>query len=409
MKLPSLCTVLVFISACASTQTPEETADSGAQKTETPETTSSPENAEAGQTSESPTKDSDSKKAATPEEPPDRIELKDGSVIVGTVVDMKGGTLYVKTAFGAQDTVGIKWDQVAKIETAGHHTLEIKDKKDESKEDEEDEIEVKAIKGKIVRTEDGTAVVVVEGEQEIPLDTIQAINPPPDNKLITLAGNLNFGASAADGNTQAKNLNVNGEAVARSDPHRVTVRFTFNYSEDSDNITADSQSGNVKYDLFLIERLYANTGILLQADEFQDLNLRAAPSVGLGYQFIDKGDFEKDWNKNLQVALEAGYAYFREDFIMAEDVSRNSAHVATNLNWPFFSGKLALFHVGGVYPSPENGSDIFLTTEQGLRVKVWGNLVSTFQINWKWNNNPAPGTERNDALYLITLGYQFDF
>ena len=32
----------------------------------------------------------------------------------------------------------------------------------------------------------------------------------------------------------------------------------------------------------------------------------------------------------------------------------------------------------------------------------------TFQVNWDWHNQPSPGFDRNDFVYIIGFGYNLD-
>ena len=51
----------------------------------------------------------------TPPPPLDIVTLKDGSVVYGEVIELMDGELKLKTAFGVNDVVTIKWDNVAKL------------------------------------------------------------------------------------------------------------------------------------------------------------------------------------------------------------------------------------------------------------------------------------------------------
>jgi len=326
----------------------------------------------------------------------DRVELKDGSVVLGEIVDMGGGTLTIKTAFGIDETVKIKWEEVVEITTGHDHIFELADGS--------------KIKGKIARSEGGKVFLTsgaIDGESGFQLASIQAVNPP-EKKDVELVGNLNFGAAIADGNTQTKNAAFNGEAVAQSAKQRLTLRGSWNYSEDSvSGITARNTRGSLKYDYFITEKVFLFASAFFEEDQFQDLNLRTALSAGPGYQFVKKGDFEEDWLKDLEAYGEAGLAYFNEDFKTAPDNRYVAARWSFKADWPF-NPQVALFHYHEGYPGLENARDLYIITEQGARLNIWAGFVATLQVNWRWDNTPSPGFERSDTLYLVTLGYQFN-
>ncbi|MCZ6795835.1 MAG: DUF481 domain-containing protein [Planctomycetota bacterium] len=322
----------------------------------------------------------------------DQIVLKNGSVIIGEVVDLAGGTLTIKVAFGADGTVKVKWDQVASLETGRDHIFQLKNGL--------------RYDGQLTKDDDGRTIVIsgmVQGPIE--LENLEAINPP-EKKAVELSGVVNFGASVADGNTQTKTASFNAEVVARSERQRLTIRGAWNYAEDSDSITARNTKSSIKYDFFLTERFFVFASALFEEDKFQDLSLRTALSAGPGYQFINKGDYTEWRLKDLELYAEAGLAFFNEDRRVAQDQRYLAGRWAINVDWPI-SSQVAFFHNHEGFPGLERVDDLYIATEQGLRFTIWENFVSTIQVNWKWDNTPSPGFERSDAVYLITLGYQF--
>ena len=72
-------------------------------------------------------------------------------------------------------------------------------------------------------------------------------------------------------------------------------------------------------DFFITKRLFWFAASYFEKDQFQDLNLRTALSSGPGYRFIEKGDYESPWLKDMTLYAEAGLAYFNEDFTTDND------------------------------------------------------------------------------------------
>ena len=70
--------------------------------------------------------------------------------------------------------------------------------------------------------------------------------------------------------------------------------------------------------------------------------------------------------------------------------------------------KVALFHFHEGYPGLEDGDDLYVATETGIRFTIFSNFTATAQVNWRWDNTPQPGELRSDTLYLFTLGWGFD-
>ncbi len=328
-------------------------------------------------------------------EPLVKITLKDGSHVFGEVLDMTGGFLHVSTLFHEGDPLKIKWSEVSGIST-------------------EEPLTFVLTNGTIVvgrPTIDTPGTLNVKTEllpQPIPisLDSISAINPPV-KKPIVYTGNLNFGASISKGNTNLENYNFLGELIARSERLRLTILGRYLYGETDGELTARNAFGTIKLDFFITKRFYAYAGALFEQDTFQDLNLRTSLFTGPGYQLIDVGDYSSPYFHGMQLGGEIGLGFFNEDFKRAPDRNSITGRWAVNFNWPVLSG-FTLFHQHQGFPSLEEKKDYYITSQQGLRWTVFENFISTFQVNWRYDNTPAPGNKKGDVQYLLTLGYSFE-
>ncbi len=324
----------------------------------------------------------------------DEVVLKDGSWVVGEVIKMDGGKLTVKTVFAKE--IEIDWNQVSIITTDKPLPFILSDGT--------------SLLGQAVKTpEGGIAIQTKDLASPVRVDTnlIVAINPPAKPSM-TFKGFVSLGATINDGNTSNRSASATGEFIARSKRQRFTLRGIYNYSEDGNEVTARNARGTIKYDFFVTKRLYLFASALFENDKFQDLNLRTALSAGPGYQFIEVGQFEPEWLKELQLYAEVGISYFDEDFKNTEDQQYVSARWSVKIDWAIYPGRIVLFHYHEGYPSLERASDFYITTEQGVRLSIIKNFFAALQINYRYDNTPPPGRERSDTTYLISLGYNFD-
>ncbi len=324
----------------------------------------------------------------------DEVILKDGSRVLGEVLHMVGGKLTVKTVF-AKD-VEIDWAQVSSLRTEKPLPFVHKDET--------------IITGPAVAGPPGSLAVRAGGlpqPVELKPDEIIAINPP-EVPAIIYKGSISLGSTITDGNTQTRAAAATGEFEARSKRQRFGLRGIWNYAEDDEGITARNARGNIKYDFFVKNRFYLFAGALFENDEFQDIQLRTAVSAGPGYQIIDKGDFERPILKEMQLLGEAGFSYFNEDFESSPDNGYVAARWSIKFDWPIIPKKVTFFHFHEGFPSLEDAGDIYITTEQGIRFTFWQNFFTALQINWRWDNTPAPGRERSDTVYLFNVGWNFE-
>lgn len=325
----------------------------------------------------------------------DVIWTKDGSLLRGRVVKMTDGTLELETTFGKK--VGIQWSEVARMTTTKTLPFVLSDGT--------------RLNGTAEPGAPGELSIRLEAIEKptvVPLDRVKAINPP-EEKPITFKGALGLGMVISSGNTSSRSASGFVEFVARSKRQRLSLGAYGNYGDDGHDVIVRNSKASIKYDLFVTKRLYPYAAAFFEGDEFQDLTLRTALSAGFGYQIIDKGDFEGAAWKDLQLSVEGGLAYFDEDFDVAPDDSYISGRWALRLDWPLIADRLALFHHHEGYPSLENQHDLYIISEQGVRLTIVKNFNATIQVNYRWDNTPSPGFRRLDTLYLLTLGYAFDF
>ncbi len=326
------------------------------------------------------------------------ILLRDGSLINGEIVDMKDGQLKVKTGFGGE--VPVKWSEITEILSLLELRLVLTDKK--------------VLDGTVEPGEDGTLILRTEGVDDpilVPFSAVSAINPPrpePAKDEISLKGNINAGLRIIDGNSDTKAAGGDGEIVIRDATHRGTLKGRTNYAEDGGGVSVRNSRGSLKYDYFLTERRYLYASGLLESDSFQDLELRKVVSGGIGYQFLENGDFQNEHLSKLSAYGEVGVSYVHEDLQDTTVHEFVSGRWAAQIQWEFLPGKVTFFHDHEGYPSYEDFDDILIDTEQGLRFNLLSGLTATLQVNWKWDNVPAEDTKRSDTIYLFNLGYVFD-
>jgi hypothetical protein len=346
--------------------------------------------------------------AAAADVPPppfiDEVILKDGNRVTGEIQSMEGGKLKVKSLFAVDDTVLIDWDQVQSIKTDPGHKLTVV------------LVEGSAPVGTVAPAGEGNLAITaadIAAPVQVSLGNVTAINPPP-KKHVTFKGSLSLAASASDGNTRTKSFTVFGDMETRvGDTHRITARAGYTYASDEDGLTSRNGKAGLKYDYFFTKRFYVFASAFFEYDAFQDLNLRTAVSAGPGWQIIDKGDFASEAFTEMTLFAEAGVAYFNEDFDNSPDDSYVAGRWSVKFDWPFLPKRMTLFHFHEGYPGLEDLKDLYISTEQGLKFTLVdlpgnGKLIATLQVNWRWDNTPAPGNGRDDTLYLASIGYSWD-
>lgn len=212
-------------------------------------------------------------------------------------------------------------------------------------------------------------------------------------------GAVTVGASVSDGNTDIKRASATADAVKDMDIERWTLGFQWNFSQEGDFITQRRTYGKAQYDHKINDRAYWLINGSLEADSQADLSLRTILGFGAGYQFYNQDDFK--------LAGEVGLAYFDEDY---NDDAADGDYIAARLayNWEWIQSERWTFaQVAEVYPSLEDSDDVYAKVDTRANATLSEAMFAQLQWLFDWDNTPAPGKDRVDDLYLLTVGWKF--
>lgn len=123
--------------------------------------------------------------------------------------------------------------------------------------------------------------------------------------------------------------------------------------------------------------------------------------LGVGYQIFD--------SDRISLFVEGGVSYFNEDYMEAEDQHYAAGRWSVGVNWVLIPDRLVLFHQHEGYYSLQKSGDYYIRSQQGFRVPLISSLYVNFEYDYDYNSKPAPGTKKYDALYILGLGYEYDF
>ena len=290
-----------------------------------------------------------------------QIELKDGSRLLGEIIEMTEGKLKIKAAFTVGDPIVINWSDVVGLMSEESLILVLNNGI--------------TLNGKPRMDESGTLQIqttLLKRSLPVNVDSVIAINPPP-KKAVVYTGNINFGGSINSGNTKLKNASFLGELIARSDRLRLTILGRWIYGEEGSGLIARNTYGTIKLDFFITERFYAYTSAIFEQDTFQDLQLRTSINAGPGYQIIDKGDFVSPYFREMLLSGEIGLGFFNEDFKIAPDQSYVTARWSIDLLWPVLP-TVTLFHQHQGYPSLETHKRFLCHESAGYSIEYMEKL-----------------------------------
>lgn len=325
----------------------------------------------------------------------DEIHMKNGDILTGTIVKKETTTIVFRTSYAGD--LNIQWSEVENLKSDKPIHVVLSDGSN--------------LRGPVREYEPGVATIVLqenkpneeeqleEGAKEFDLRQTKYINPTPDlsGEGVRWTGNINAGGTLTRGNNESKYLHFDGETIARTLKDRYTLGGVFNRTENTENTTQFNSRGYGKYDHFFTPKWYSYINTTHEMDRFRDIRLRSVFGGGTGYQLFE--------TPNLNLALEGGLNYIREDFYLDEDDEYPGARWAIKYDQTLFSGKAKLFHEHETLVGFQEQNHFLFYSKTGLRFPLVFNMNASTQLNYNYDSSPSQGRKKTDATLMFTVGY----
>ncbi len=81
---------------------------------------------------------------------------------------------------------------------------------------------------------------------------------------------------------------------------------------------------------------------------------------------------------------------------------RLAYHLTKQLN-----DSVSLFNDVEWLPAFSNPADYNLNADAGVRAKLTGSLFSEFKVLYQRDSTPAPGAQKDDLTFMLSVGWQF--
>jgi len=216
---------------------------------------------------------------------------------------------------------------------------------------------------------------------------------------LTWSGRINFGGFVTDGNTNKKAVVTDGFAKARDEKNRYKAGAEIRYAEDEGEETEDEYMIYGEYDRFLSEKMFAGGRISYEADDIADLDRRIKVGPYIGYQY-----YESD---PLNLSTRIGLDYINDEYENGD--SEDSAAVSWGVDYDqkFIDETIQLFYKHDVSVPLDDTEGFLYDGETGVRFPIAKVLTGSAQIDFDWDNAPAPGIKEDDTKYSLKLGYEF--
>ncbi|HBO11791.1 MAG TPA: DUF481 domain-containing protein [Halieaceae bacterium] len=317
---------------------------------------------------------------------PDRVELKDGSVLFGTVVDADDGKVIMNTAFA--DAVRIPQAMVESLRTETPMRLQFAD----GRVLESSPIEVRGEQ------------LVLDGEaaESYSFADLVRVNPEPWElgEGYHWTGLASAGFSLAQGNTENSELDYKAESTWTGLHDRVSLSLIGEYDEVNGRKNAQNWIARGKYDRFLNgSPWYTGANLSFEQDEFADTELRTYVGPYLGRKLFS--------DSLLTLEAEGGVAYVWEEFFVAEDNDYPAATWTVTASSEYLGENTRLyFNQTGLWGLTDE-SDVLLNSTAGLSFPLILNIEGSAEVIWKYDLGAVENVEKLDQTYRFRLGYRW--
>lgn len=316
----------------------------------------------------------------------DELLMKNGSLLVGTLVSSSESEVVFDTPFAGKIT--LKQENIETINTSEEVTLLMQDGS--------------VFRNKKLSNLEGEVVVLDETQKpvEIEVADIQFVNPEPWRlgEGYKWFGQVNTALKSERGNSDSDEVDLDFESIWRSLADRFTIRGLMEFDRANGDKIKDTWWLRNKYDRFSTDDPdnYYGYQLFFEYDKFADLDLRTVTGPYIGRQFFE--------NHILTLHAEVGIVYVDEQFDVAED----SDFWGSNWEMRMTSGiipTLELYLNQDGIMNLNDGGESIVNTVAGIRFPLIFGLQAAAEVKWEYDGGAAEDVDTTDETYLFKLGY----
>jgi hypothetical protein len=332
---------------------------------------------------------------------PGRIELTDGSVIMGEVVDIRGGKVTLKTAFSKKLVID---EGLVKSLDSG------------------EQVELMLDDARVVEVEQlaiNEGQLTLDSGEKIALSQVDVANPAPWEKGegYHWVGNSGAGLTLQRGNTENDQLDLALNTTFTSTRDRFTIRANVEQDDTYQNVTTTAADGSVttrtvktptadnwrivgKYDYFLADPdSYVGANFSAESDSLSGIDLRTYAGPYFGRKLI-----KESW---LTLDGELGLSYVSTDFAAEEDDEYTGVGWELNGESKILGPDTRLYLIHSGIMDVSDTSRAIINTTMGLGFPLFMGLEGAAEIRLDYDGGAAEGAENMDQTMSLRIGYSW--
>lgn len=335
----------------------------------------------------------------------DYVEIKDGSRLLGTIVEATDNQLKIETAYAG--TLTIPLTQVASFSTEKPVFVRL----------QSGTTMVGAVKGDaagniVISGNDGTLTT----QASKVTSTWQTTGKDPEiaKREAEIAKmqrrwkyEANVDINGKSGNTEKMNIGVGLKASLASPHDLLKIYGSYDYAVTKNQATgeneasADEIKAGIEYDSYFYQDLgwYARTE--LEKDEFENIKLRSTSALGLTFRFRNTDTHKLNGR--------AGFSFRHDSYdVVAPGAKSNDQKPGLDFglsnDWTFAKWGRLVTDLSYT-PSFDDTSDFLFTHDSGLEMPLGLSQFWVFRlgVNNSYNSKPTDNREKMDTTYYSKL------
>jgi putative salt-induced outer membrane protein YdiY len=323
----------------------------------------------------------------------DRVSLKNGDRLTGTIVKSDGKTLILHTDYAGD--VNLNWSAIQGMQSGQELHVQLQDGRTlvGPVSGSNDKLQIVTKSGATVDTSLSSVKGLRNNAEEATYE--KTLHP---GMLEEWKGGLTVGFALTRGNSQTKNLSLGFLATRQTLTDKLGLYANSVYATNDapgavPSTTANASGGGARYDHNLRDDVFGFVSADFFSDALQGLNLRSVFSAGVGYHVIKRPDTTLD--------LLAGANYTRESYTVLQ---RNLPALTLGEELMHKLGKSSVLNQKlYFFPDLTSGGDYrgtfdFDTVTKVYKFLAWQNSFSDIYVT-----NPPPTKRQNDIILTTGL------
>jgi putative salt-induced outer membrane protein YdiY len=317
----------------------------------------------------------------------DKVYLKNGDRVTGSIKDLDRGKLRVKTT--TMDTIYLNWVDVESIESNTYLRIANADGSFRY--------------GRIHKSDLTQNVSILDAGQIIEIPVMEITSMKPIRLDESFWNRIEGDASAGIDYKKASDIllvNVASNLRLREEDHE--FGFSLNWNETQRTENNDSSRANLKGDFtrFLSNRWFWSTSAGLDRNQELGINLRSIITGSTGKFLIQ--------TPTMRFDLNAGLAVSTED--RTDDTTRQSVEGLIRSSFDLYQFNIPTTRLSAsvsIFPGITESGRIRVNTQVTLRNELIRDFFWDLTFYSNFDNQPAAGAEKEDYGIITSLGASF--